>query len=153
MNRPRKTPVPTAYRDTSVPASRTRDAIAERLRKVGASATAWEFAQNADRHVMRLRFQLRDRVYRFAIDLGSDARDERQRMRALWWCIKTACEQDEFGIFRMETLLLAMTEVMLPDGSHLTVEDLVGEQLAAARVPTLEPFLQRALPGTGKGQT
>jgi len=136
---------PEAYRNTSVSAHRTRDEIERVLLRYGADGVAWHSVRSPQGAAVAVRFRRADRVYRFHLDMGTDARDERQRMRALYWGLKAMLEQAEFGILAFQDVFLAFSEVALPDGRTATVGEIIQGQLARQQVPSLEAGL-RALP-------
>lgn len=142
--------VPEAYRNTSVPAHRSRDEIERLLLRYGASGVAWQSVRTPDQAAVAVRFRRADRVYRFQVNLGADDRDERQRMRALYWGLKAMLEQAEFGILTFEDVFLAYSELALPDGSTTTVGEVIQGQLARQEMPSLETGL-RALPARAGG--
>jgi len=136
MRKPKRQ-VPEAYRYTTVSAHASRDAIERRLLNYGAEGIMWQSLRTPEQAELQLRFAHRKRTYLFSVKLGQDPQDERQRMRALYWGIKAMVDQAEFGILRLEDLLLAYTQVMLPDGLSTTVANLVQEDLARQAVPSL----------------
>ena len=141
----KKLQIPAPYRQTPVPAHRSREEIERILLDYGADGVAWQSLRTQQGAAMVLRFRKDDRVYRFQVDLGADARDERQRLRALRHYLKTMMEQAVFGILKMEDVFLAFSEIALPNGATTTVSELVQGQLASHQVPDLVAGL-RALP-------
>jgi len=145
MRKQLRRPIPEAYRNTPVPAHRSRDEIEQHLLRYGATAVAWQSIRAADQAVLALRFRRGDRVYRFQVNLGEQPQDERQRMRALYWGLKAMLEQAEFGILKFEDVFLAYSELALPGGRTATVGELIEHQVAQGKPPDLTAAL-RALP-------
>jgi len=138
-----------AYQGSTVPAGHTRDQIEKILLKYGADAVGWQSARGKDEAVMILRFKFHDRMYRFQLHLGETEQDERRLMRVLFHGIKALLTEAEAGVLMLEDLLMAYSEVALPDGSSATVGDVIRGQLSQQKIPDLMAGL-RALPARSK---
>jgi hypothetical protein len=145
MRPPTKRDIPEAYRNTAVPAHRSREEIERLLFRYGATDVAWQSVRSAEQAGMAVRFRRGARVYRLRVDLGAAPQEERQRMRALYWGMKAMLEQAEFGILTFEDVFLAYSELMLPSGQVATVGEVIQGQLERQEMPSLEAPM-RALP-------
>jgi len=141
---------PCAYKATTVPAYQTREHIRELLRKHGASAVALQDVEVNGQRNVGLRFQRGDRVVRVQAVMGETAQEERQRLRALYWWLKTLLEQAEFGMLTFDELFLAHLEVALPGNrGTATVQEIVGPQLGRFELPDMSRLLKMLPPGEG----
>ena len=145
-----KKTVPDAYKNTRVSTHKSRDEIEGVLLKYDCDAVMWQGGRVDGEAAMAIRFRRQDRVYRFEVDLGDDQQEERQRMRALYWGLKTMLEQAAFGILKFEDVFLAYSEVALPDGSTTTVGEVLGPQLTRHELPDMGAPL-RILPEKARG--
>lgn len=136
---------PSAYKDTTVPAYQTREQIRDLLRKHGASGIAWQDVEVPDRREIMVRFQIGDRVVRVKAGMGESKAEQRQRMRALYWWLKTLLEQAQFGMLCFDELFLAHLEVAIPDGRVATVGEIVQPQMGEFETPDMTSML-RMLP-------
>lgn len=128
---------PAAFRDTTVPASRTREELTKTLARYGADSFSEQTVRDGERGAYVIRFRRDNRVYRLMIDLGTTPRDERQRMRALYWSLKGMLDAAVFGLLKFEDVLLGYTELPAPGGGTITVGEQIQAQIDAHELPSL----------------
>jgi len=141
-----------AYQHTIVSANRSRDEIEKLLLAFGADGVAWQSVRTQTEAAMVLRFKLAARVYRFQVHLGDSPKEEWRLMRVLWHGIKALLTQAEAGVLCIEDLLMAYSELALPDGSTATVGEVIKAQLSRHEVPDLSAGL-KMLPAPKREET
>lgn len=125
-------------KNTTVPVTRTRQAIEDLMTKRGAD----QFFSGTDKARAMLAFRLGGRHIRFVLPL-SDVRTDQQlraRWRALFLVIKAKLEAVDIGITTIEEAFL--TETVLPD--RHTVGEVMLPQVESAyrdgKMPGLLPY-------------
>ena len=112
---------PDSYRDTSVPVHRSITQIESLLQQFGAEATSASMARRGEDAVAEIRFAHNDTVYQMRLQLGSDPKDHRQRLRVLFWYTKATLEAVTFGVLTAEEALLPYAEIRDSAGRRTTV--------------------------------
>ena len=119
----------TAYKTTTVPVSRSQEAIRQLLMKYG--VIGCQFTDNFETGEIILRFVKKvegvPRTVRIALAAEGN---EKQAYRMIYHWLKSELEAVDFGLFRFEHMFLAHFEWMLPDGQATTVGEIVLPELS-----------------------
>ena len=140
------------YGDTSVNADKTQQDITQLLRKYGVSQINWQIDYDmeqvqldfiieytkSDQSVHRIAVRVRPPMFA-AIRREWDAKDGKykkvdkanwaQSMRLLYYWIKAKLEAVSFGLNSVEKEFLSDIITTAPDGTRVTVWDLITEQI------------------------
>ena len=128
-----------SYASTSVPPSRSKEQIEELLMRVGAIGFRW-ISQLGKSEILEAGLEWNDRKLAFRLTVTFDSDQERkQKLRALYWYLKSKVEAIEFGLVDLEqeflpNLITSSGEIVyehldaenmqllaLPEGEHASV--------------------------------
>jgi len=129
---------PDSYRDTSVPTQRSLGHIRDILRQFGVETQGVSTAEDADQAITEIKFVYEERTYSITLLLGVDPKDQRQKLRVIYWHIKALLEAIAFGVVSAEEALLPYAEISDGAGGRTTV----GKALSAGRageLPRMNP--------------
>lgn len=130
-----KTPVPTAYQNTDVSPHRSKDQIETLLGKVNAVGFRWYSTVGANETLEAgLDFQGRQRAFRLSVDF-KDERERRQKLRALYWYLKSKIEAVVFGLVDLEQEFLPY---LIVQGGETVYEHLGGQNMRLLLPPPSE---------------
>jgi len=120
----------TAYKTTTVPVSRSQEAIRNLLVKY--DVIGCQFTENFETGEIVLRFVKRVNEIPRTVRIVLPTEDnEKQAYRALYYWMKSQLEAVDFGLLSFEHVFLAHFEWMLESGQTATVADIILPRLSA----------------------
>lgn len=141
------------YKDTEVNAERTQQQITELLRKYGVGQISWqinydleqvqldfviEYMKQEDRQAHKIAVRVKPPMFasskktwdpKLGRYVNKDQANWAQSMRLLFYWIKAKLEAVSFGLNSVEKEFLSDILTTMPDGSRLTVWDLISTQI------------------------
>lgn len=118
-----------SYYRTSVPIYKSQNEIRKVLQKFGLQGERFTLYKGIGVIEFILLKEGKEMVFRFKFDLPEKENHQRQVYRALFHYLKNRFMAVEFGITTVEKEFLQELVLKLPDGSDITVKELVEKQL------------------------
>ena len=112
--------VGSAYRGTVVPAHKSRDEMEKILKRVGAEGFRWSSFGGRETLEAFIKWNEKTIAFRLAVDYTSE-REQMQKLRALYWYLKSKLEAIEFGLVDIEQEFLPY---LLTKGGRTVYEEL-----------------------------
>jgi len=118
-----------AYKTTTVPVSRSQEAIRKLLVKYG--VIGCQFTENFETGDVTLRFvkEIEETPRTVRISLTTES-NEKQAYRALYYWMKSQLEAVDFGLLSFEHVFLAHFEWLLESGEATTIGQMVIPELS-----------------------
>jgi len=129
---------PDSYRDTAVPTQRSLSNIRDILRQFGVEAQGVSTAERGEDAVAEIKFVYQGRTYSISLRLGVEPKEQRQRLRVLYWHIKALLEAVAFGVLSAEEALLPYAEIPNGAGGRTTVGRALTSGIAGD-LPRMDP--------------
>lgn len=120
-----------SYSQTTVPVGRSKENIEDLLLHVGATGFRWLSQLKDQRDVLDAAIEWNGRTVAFRLTISyEDDRERKQRLRALYWYLKTKVEAVQFGLVDLEQEFLPY---LLTDNDQT-----IYERLGVSKLPLLE---------------
>jgi hypothetical protein len=123
-----------AYKDTPVESGRSKQHIEELLLKVGAKGFRWSsLIDHSEVLEAGLDYEGRERAFRLTVAYGNE-RERRQKLRALYWYLKSKLEAIEFGLVDLEQEFLPY---LLTRSGRTLYEEIGGAETKLLEAPAV----------------